>query len=417
MQKGIDEQALMELISPDRLVFVPGASGAPSAFMDALLREPHRSEGLRMLTTYVPGINRLEIDAMAPSARVTGLFMQEGLGAAQRDGRFGLLALSYSGFARHLHERVDIDLAVVQLSMPDAQGRCSLGPAVEFTPIALRKSRRVIGMLNHQTPRIPGAPSLHLDDLDHICEVDVALPRYMPTTDALSQTLGAHIAPFIEDGCALQLGLGKVPTALTAMLTDRKRLRLHSGMLSDGLVDLAEAGALDPDFIHTSCVLVGSERLYRAAPDIGRLRLASCDVTHHPATLAGIGQFVAVNSALEVDLFGQCNLEHASGRSVSGAGGAPDFARAAHLSPRGCSIVALNATFGGGTGSRIVPALTDRAITTLARTDVDLVITEFGVARLSGATVHERAQALIAVAAPEFRGELEREWRAICARL
>lgn len=417
MPSYIDEPALAELVRPGQLVFVPGSSGAPLAFMDALRREHSRSAELRLLTTYVPGINRLDMDAMAPSARVTGLFMQDGLSIAQRDGRYGLLPMSYAGFARHLHESIDIDLTVVQLSLPDARGQCSLGPAVEFTPIALRKSKRVLGLLNHRTPRIAGAPSVALNALDYVCEVDAPLPVYAPATDALSRTLGGRIADFVDDGCVLQMGLGKVPTALADLLADRRGLRLHSGMLSDGLIDLADAGALDPDFLHTTCVLVGSERLYRNAPELRGLCLAGCDVTHHPATLSKIQRFVAVNSALEIDLFGQCNLEHAAGRAVSGPGGAPDFASAARHSSHGCSIVALNASYGGGAGSRIVPSLTTQAIASLGRTEVDVVVTEFGVARLTGATVHERAEALIAIADPAFQEDLAQEWGRIRDRL
>jgi acyl-CoA hydrolase len=417
MPTVIDETALAHLVRPHQLVFVPGSSGAPQAFMDDVLRDPARSDGMRLLTTYVPGINRLDIDALAASVRVTGLFMQPSLSAAQCDRRYRILPMSYNGFVRHVRENVDIDLAVVQLSLPDAQGRCSLGPAAEFMPVALGKSRRVLGLLNRQTPYLPGAPSLAFDELDYVCEVDTPLPVYSPGIDAASQAISAHIAEFIDDGSALQVGLGKVPTALMRLLANRRRLRLHSGMLSDGLIDLAEAGALDPDFIHTACVLVGSERFYRWAPEFAALRLVGCEVTHDPRTLIDLDRFVSVNSALEVDLFGQCNLEHAGGRSVSGVGGAPDFARAARQSHQGCSIVALNATYRRGAVSRIVPCLTDHSITSLSRVDVDVVITEHGVARLSGACVHERAEALIAVAAPAFREGLAREWRAVAARL
>lgn len=417
MPTVIDETALARLVKPQQLVFVPGSSGAPQAFMNDLSQDPARSDRVHLLTSYIPGINKLDIDALADTVNVTGLFMQPGLSKAQRDRRYKMLPMSYAGFVRYLQDSVNIDLAVVQLSPPDAYNRCSLGPAAEFLPTVLGKSRRVLGLINQQTPRIEGAPSIAIRDLDYVCEVDTPLPVYAPKADAVSMTIGACIANFIEDGSVVQMGLGKVPTALAGLLKDRRNLRLHSGMLSDGLAALADAGALDPDFSPTACVLVGSADFYRWAQHFTPLRIVGCDVTHDPRRLLDLDGFVAVNSALEIDLFGQCNLEHAGGRSISGAGGAPDFARAARQSRNGCSIVALNATYQAHTLSRVVPFLTDRAITTLSRVDVDVVITEFGVARLTGVCVHERAEALIAIAAPQFREELSRAWRAIASRL
>ena len=419
MPKIIGEADLARLIERGRLVFVPGASGMPQAFMDALHREPERTEGLRMLTSCVPGINRLNVSAMARSARVTGLFMQRNLMQAQRERRYGVLPMSYAGFVRHLQDNVEIDLSVIQIGPPDASGHCSLGLAAEFTPAALGKSRRVLGLINQAMPRLQNSPSVAMEDLDYVCEVGTPLPVYRPETDPASEAIGAHIASLIEDGCALQAGLGKVPTALMKLLGDRRNLRLHSGMLSDGVKDLAEAGALDPDFLHTACVLVGSEAFYRWVPEFAPLRVAGCENTHLPAAFAGIDRFVAVNAALEVDLFGQCNLEHADGRAISGPGGAPDFARAARLSRKGKSVVVLGATHVSEAGavSRIVPSLDVQGMATLGRVDVDAVVTEYGVARLEGACVHERAEALIGVAAPSFRPELERAWKGIAARL
>ncbi len=413
--RHVEPAALPQLVRPGEVVYVPGSSGAPMVFMDELLREPELTRDARLLTTYVPGINQLDVHGLHPSGRVTGLFMQPSLAEAQRDGRFRALPLSYSGFVRHLLDHVDIDLAVVQVSAPDAHGQCSLGPAVEFMPAALSKSRRRLGLINRQTPRIWGSVSVPLESFDYLCEVDSPLPVYDAPADAGTQAIAGHIATLVEDGSALQSGLGKVPTALMRLLRDRKRLRLHSGMLSDGLLDLADAGALDMSFTHTTCVLVGSSSFYSRVRDFAPLRVLGCEVTHDPRTLLALDRFVAVNSALEVDLFGQCNLEHTHGAAISGPGGAPDFARAGRLSRGGCSIVALHARH--KKGSRIVPCLSDRAVTTLSRVDVDYVVTEFGVARLHDASVHERAEAIIGVAAPEYRSELQQAWRAIAARL
>jgi len=407
--------ALPGLVRPGQLVYVPGSSGAPLAFMSELLRDAALTQRARLLTTYVPGINPLDLSGLHATGECTGPFMHASVSQAQRDHRYRVLPTSYSGFVRHLQEDADIDLAVVQVSAPDGAGLCSLGPAVEFMPTVLRRCRRRLGLINASTPRIPGAASVRYDAFDFVCEVDTPLPVYSAPPDAGTESIARHIASLVDDGSALQVGLGKVPAALTSLLRDRRNLRLHSGMLSDGLLDLAAAGALDMSFLHTTCVLVGSTEFYERLRHFVPLRVVGCELTHDPRTLIGLERFVAVNSALEVDLFGQCNLEHSHGAAVSGAGGAPDFARAARLSPRGRSIVALHARHKAG--SRIVPRLSDGAIASLSRHDVDCVVTEFGTARLHGASVHERAEALIEIAAPEFRPELRQAWRDIAARL
>ena len=414
---SIDE--LTTLVKPGDEVYLPGSSGAPIAFVDALLQDSQRSEGLQLLSTYVPGINTLDIDRLHPTARVSGLFMQPAFSAAQRDGRYRMLPMTYASFVRHIRDEFTPDLTVVQIAPPDSQGRCSLGPAVEFMPEVLKKSRRVLGLLNKNVPVIPGAFSIAYDQLNTACEVDTALPTYVTDTDAATDAIAANVASLIPDGAALQVGLGKVPAALSRLLRNHRKLRMHSGMLSDGLLDLAEAGALDPDFVPLAAVLIGSEKLYQSLNGFANLRVVGIEVTHDLPTLVNLPGLIAVNSALEVDLLGQCNLEHANGRAVSGCGGAPDFARGARLSRGGCSIVALNAVFEskGKTASRILPALSANAVSSLARTDVDVVITEFGIAKLRGRSVHERAEALIGVAAPQFRDELQTAWNSIAAKL
>ncbi|MEW5713813.1 acetyl-CoA hydrolase/transferase C-terminal domain-containing protein [Pseudomonas sp. SB113] len=411
----IDPQAMPSLIRPDEWVFVPGSSGAPLAFMEQLLHDPEFTRNARLLTSYVPGINALDLAGMHPTGQVTGLFMQPELAVAQREGRFRALPISYAGFVRHITEQVDIDLAVIQLSPPDENGMCSLGPSVEFTPAVLRKARRRLGLINLQTPIVRGSYTVPFNSLDYVCEVDTPLPIYDVPSDSGTEAIARHIAPLIEDGAVLQTGLGKVPTALMSMLRSRRGLKLHSGMLSDGLLELAAAGALDMNYLHTSCVLVGSRAFYEKIRDFHPLRVVGCDISHDPVLLAKLDHFVTVNSALEVDLFGQCNLEMTRGAAISGCGGAPDFARAGRLSRGGCSIIALHATH--RRGSRIVPMLGPQTVTTLSRVDVDFVVTEYGVARLKGASVHERAEALIQVAAPEYRSDLQDAWRAIANRL
>lgn len=384
--------------------------------MAALAAKPERSRGLRILSTAVPGINASLADELQ-SWEVTGLFMQPSLAEPQRDGRFRHLPLSFNGFVDHVRERVTVDTCVVHVAPPDAAGRCSLGAAVEFTPLVQAKSARTLALINPNMPAIPGALSLPLTAFDMVCEVDTPLPPYdVGAPSATATTIARHVASLVEDGSVLQAGLGKVPEALYGLLHDRRGLRLQSGMLSDGALRLSRSGALDRDFRHASCVWVGSAGLYGELSGLEGLAVLSCDITHDICRLASLDRFIAVNSALSVDLFGQANLEHADGHAVSGVGGAPDFASAARLSRGGISIVALPAAYGSPTRSRIVPRMEDGMVS-LPRYAIDVVVTEHGSADLRGRTVFERAEALMAIAAPEFRSGLEAAWNGIKQRL
>lgn len=412
MSEGIE--CILAEIRPGYRVFVPGSSGEPTALLAAWAEDPDLTRGLHIVTSLVPGINRLDLDRLHPSAQVTGLFMQPAFAAAERAGRYRHLPVSYMGFSRRLEAGLEsFDVCVAQVAAPDKNGLCSMGPAAEFLPVAARHSTRVLGLINARTPALNGSPTLSREAFQAVAEVDTPLPQYETgTIDPASAQIARRIADLIPDGATLQVGLGKTPAALMAGLHDRRGLRLHSGMFGDGVVGLAEAGAIDETFDHCACVFVGSRSLYDWAACQSRLRVAGCEITHGPIILAGLDAFFAVNSAVEVDLFGQSALEHAAGKAISGAGGAPDFARAAVGSAGGRSIVALPATAARGTRSRIVSRLSSPAVVTLPRADVQTVVTEFGVADLRGLDVNERATALIAIADPEFQNELADAWRA-----
>lgn len=410
-----DLAAMLDLIRPGDTVFLGGSSGEPLVLLDAWRDDPERTRGLSVISSAVAGINRFDCEGWHDSSRLTGLFMQPACAAAQSSGRYRWLPYSYGGFARHLMDgREAIDVAVVMLSPPGPDGNHSLGLTAEFMPIVLRQAKRVLGIVNHAMPFVAHAPRIAPERLDATCVIDQPLTGYEPGgIDGGSQQIADLIAPFVDDGAALQVGIGKVPAALGKALTSRRGLRIQSGMIGEGFMQLQEAGALDPQWRHEGCAVVGSQQLYDWIADRTDYGVACCDRTHDPARLAGTAALVAVNSAVEVDLLGQCNLEHVSGRPISGVGGAPDFARAARLSAGGLSIVALPATAARGTASRICATLPPPHLASIPRYDVDIVVTEFGAADLRGLSVQERAERLTAIAAPAFRAELAEQGRAL----
>ena len=403
---------ILPLLRRGEHVFLPGSAAEVTSLSEALARDD--APAIDILSTMVPGINPGLRKAGDPGGAITNAFAS-GPRGAQSAGTVRHLPLSYAGFLRHVCQST-FDTTVVQVAPPLSGTLASFGLAVEFTPVAVARSRRVIAVVNPNMPWIPGAEVFDLAAASVVVESDEPLREYDVGTPApMARSIAVHIASHIGDGAAIQVGLGKVPDALLRLLTDRRKLRLQSGMLSDGAWLLTDAGALDDGFLHTSCVHVGTHRYYEWLRDRTDFGIRGCDHTHDAGMLGTVKGLVAINSALSIDLFGQANLEMLDGRAISGVGGAADFARAAAVSATGISIVALPSTSGDGSVSRIVPQL--GGIVSLPRHDIDVVVTEFGAADLRKASVIERGHRLIAIADPRHQPELDAAWREIARKL
>ncbi|RKJ95135.1 acetyl-CoA hydrolase/transferase family protein [Alicycliphilus denitrificans] len=406
-----DPAGLLAHVRPGQSVYVGGGLTPATAFVEALQADMDRSRDLRITTTVPAGFpTAIDFQKLHASATVTVPQAQRAFSHALRDGRLRVLPLTFSGFSRYL-EGQTFDLGVFQAAQSPRSPSLQFGPSVEFARAAMQRCRRVAVLVNPLLPAPPLSPGIPPDRIDFISEAPQPLPSLsFSEGDPESDAIGRHLAPYIGDGSLLQMGVGKIPSAIARQLRGHRRLRIHSGLVSDTTMLLAQCGALDEGAVHRTTFAAGTARLYDWIRTDASLRYVGCDEILDGHALASIERLVAINGALEVDLFGQCNLEHASGRAISGAGGAPDFARAAHLSPGGLSVVALKSTIDGGARSRIVPSIGPGSIVSIARTDVDLVVTEHGIADLRGADLHERAKALIGIAAPAFREELERAW-------
>jgi acyl-CoA hydrolase len=378
-----------------------------------------------------PLVNALldQADAIGPVRAFTGMTWNErfdaglpdgltmvsygGLGQLRRLSRRGALQVvpcHYSAlpglFARGL---LPVDVGLVQVSAPDADGMVSLGIGVEYVADALPHARTLIAEVNQRMPRTAGAPLLPLTAFAATVETDRPLreaPARAP--DAVDRAIGALVAGLVNDGDTVQVGVGSLPNAILGALSGHASLGVHTGMITDGVLDLVEAGVvtgakkeIDRGLVITGAA-IGSAALY-ARLNRFPVEFRPASYTHHPAVLASLRSLVAINSALEVDLLGQVGAEAVGGVHVGAVGGQADFSRAASLTGAR-SIIALRAQ--SRAGSTIVPALADGVVTT-ARADVDAVVTEYGVARLTGCTVAERARRLIAVAAPQYREGLE----------
>lgn len=305
-----------------------------------------------------------------------------------------------------------VDVVLLQVSPPDAQGRYSLGLVQEYLPAAIERARVVIAEVHPDVPWTHGG--LHLQASDFALLIDAEHPPLDQSRSApgpVEQAIARHVAGWVEDGATLQLGIGNLPEAVLAALHGHRDLGLHSGAVGDGIAALAEAGVLTnarkslDTGVGIGGILMGGEKLRRWAHRNPQIELRGTDYTHDPGVLAASHKLTAINAAIEVDLTGQINAEVAAGCYVGAVGGAVDFLRGAARSKGGLPIVALPATAKGKT--RIVAQLSGPVST--PRSDAGLIVTEHGVADLRGQTLSRRVRRLIDIAAPEHRADLERQ--------
>jgi acyl-CoA hydrolase len=394
----------------DRIVWGQ-ACGEPQTLVEALIAQ---AEGIGDLSVFTA----TSFSSLLTPDAVRGFSLSSmgaigTLRALTAAGRLGIIPSHVSQIGPMIEQGlIPCDVAFVQVSPADEDGNHSFGLISDHVQAMVNKARVVIAEVNDQVPQTRGEklPAARIDCAVNVSRMPVEVPaaKIGPTDEAIAR----HAAAYIGDGAVLQTGVGAVPDAILRLLRDRRDLGVHSGMLGDGLVELVEAGvvtnarkAIDTG-VCINGALIGTRRLYQWAHKNPQIRMCATGYTHDAAVLARLERLVTINSALEVDLSGQVNAEQSGSAYLGGTGGQVDFVRAGSRSPGGHSIIALSATAKGGSLSKIVPALSGPVTT--ARSDVDVIVTEFGAAELKGQTLAERARRLIAIAHPDFHEELER---------
>ena len=419
MPEQITLDRLPDLLRPGMTVFVAGASGEPTPLLQALAQAPAASAGVHYVGCRIPGLNVVDPASFHPDARLTSFFVYGEIARSHAAGRVRFLPLHYSGIWQYL-STLAVDLALIQASLPDERGQCGLGVSVHFVPAVLERARVVVAEVNAAMPRPPRSYGIPYQRLDYVVTTErplLALPGGEQAAD--TRRIGAHVASLIADGDTIQIGIGKVPAAVLTALRDHRDLGLHGGMLADQVADLHAAGVMTgarkshDRGLMVCAAAVGTAKVYDWAGTCPELEFAPVSYTHDVRVMARIDNFVAINSVLSVDLSGQANAEMLGGRQVSGSGGLLDFVRGARLSRGGRSILALPATAAGGKASRIVPRLGESDVVSCPRADADIVVTEHGIAHLRDKSIDERAEALIAIADPDFRDQLASDWHAL----
>lgn len=398
---------LAALLRPGQRIFVAGSSNEPTGLL-ARLREMNLPERLEFIQFPLAGYNGEDFTAYGPDTRFTTFFMTQKLQGAD-PARLQFLPMHMRRVYDYLTH--DVDVVLVQVAR-GADGRLRFGPNVDFLGAALAGAAVVIAELNGALVAPAGCPLVDESKIDLLVPTERALHEIqVPTPDPVAEAIADLVAAEIDDGACIQTGIGAIPAAILARLRDKNDLGMHGGLIDDGGMALIRNGNVTgrrkeiDGGVHITGMALGSPELLEWLAEAPTVQFRGADYTHEASVIGRLSRFVSVNSAVEVDLYGQVNAEMAGGRQISGTGGSVDFMRAARGSAGGRSIVAMTATARGGTVSRIVPRV---ELVTALRTDVDVVVTEYGVARLRDAPVRARAEALVQIAAPQFRDELRR---------
>ncbi len=408
----------VERLRPGMKVLVPPGCGEPAALVGEICRQADRLRDLALMGGFHVGdypFARPETAAL----RVVTWHMSPRLEDARRRGRVEFVPARYFDLVtQFVHGGPWApDAVLVHCAPPDASGYLSLGVAVGVTLPAALRAPLVIAQVNPNMPRTHGHGWLHRSQVD--CWVDVdepLLPYAPPVMTDVERAIGRHVAAIVPDGATVQVGVGAIPQAVLEALVDHRDLGLHS-LLVDASVTLVERGAVTNGAkrVHRGRMDVaeamGTRRLFDFLHDNRAVNMDSSALVHDPAVVALHDRFMAINSALEVDVTGQVTAESLGERQVAGIGGQFDFMVGAGRSRGGAAIVALPSTGRDGAVSRIVAALGAGAAVTTPRFLVDWVVTEYGAASLRGRSARERAAALIEIAHPRFRAELERRAR------
>lgn len=335
-------------------------------------------------------------------------FIAEGLPAVE------VMPCHFSQVPRSMVEHVGVDTLIATVSPMDANGNFSLGTNADYSLAVARKPGvRIILEVNPNMPYVHGDCMIPVADVAAIVENDVALPLLPPAPrSTVDDAIGAIIAGLVRDGDCLQMGIGALPDAVCAGLANHRHLGIHTEMMTPGLAELVRSGVVDnsrKQLLAGKTVFafaLGNQPLYDFLHDNPLVEAHPVDYVNNPAVIAQNDNVVSVNATLQIDLSGACNSEFMNGRQFSASGGQVDFVRGAYASRGGRSIIACHSTAAKGTISRIAATLSGPVTT--PRNDTHIVVTEYGWTNLKGKSTSERAQALIALAHPDFREDLER---------
>jgi 4-hydroxybutyrate CoA-transferase len=413
-------QEAVQIIHSGDTVLIAHAASEPFELVDAMVdyAVDQNLENIQIVQQHDMGACRYLEPGMEKHFRFNNLFV----GAKSRkyisEGKGDYTPCFFYQIPDYVVNQKPADVFLVTLSMPDEHGYCSYGICCDFAKQAGQNpNTKVIASLNPNMPRVMGDNFIHISQLEAIVESDMPIPEHAPSVIGETEAaIGKNIASLVHDGDCLQLGIGAIPDAVLKYLEDKKDLGIHSEMVSDGVIELYEKGAITGKKKNIDkgkmviTFLMGTKKLYDFVNDNPAICMMPVSYVNDPFVISRNDHVVSINSAMQIDLMGQVCAESIGLKQYSAVGGQVDFVRGAAASKEGKSIIAFASTTKGGTISKIVPFLTKGAAVTTSRNDVDYIITEYGIAAMKGKTLRERAKELINIAAPAFRDDLTKEY-------
>ena len=410
-------QAVQQIKSGQRVV-VAHACGEPSIILDALVVHAAQYENVEIIHMVAMGKAAYCQPQYDKNFHHNAFFLGGSTRAAAAEGRVDFTPVYFSEIPGLLRAALRPHVPLLQCSPPHAHGYVSLGVSVDYTKPAAEASDLVIAQVNQNMPRTLGDSFLHVTQIGCLVEADTPVIELAPPKIGdVERAIGENVASLVRDGDTLQLGIGAIPDAVLLFLKEKNDLGIHTEMFSDGVVELVEAGVISNEAktLHrgqsVATFLMGTRRLYDYVNNNPAVAMYPVDYVNDPYVIGQNDNLVSINSCVQVDIMGQVVSTSAGLRQISGVGGQVDFVRGANLSKGGRAIMAMPSTTGKGKISKIVPFLDQGSAVTTTRNEVNYVITEYGIAKLKGKSLRQRAEALIRIAHPDFRDELTAEFR------
>ncbi|WP_296380811.1 acetyl-CoA hydrolase/transferase C-terminal domain-containing protein [Winogradskyella sp.] len=417
MYKVVSADEALKIVKSNDKIYLQAAAAVPNVLIRALTNRHEELRNVEICQLHTEGEAPYANPDLAESFHVNSFFIGKNVRHTLHAGNGSYTPVFLSEvpllFKRNI---VDLNVALIHVSVPDKHGYCSLGVSVEATLAAIDNADYVIAQVNKQMPRTFGDGIIHVTEINAFVECDEPLPAHPVTAPTDVETkIGDYVANLIEDRSTLQMGIGNIPNAVLSRLHNHKDLGLHTEMFSDGVIDLILKDVINGNYKGVNpgralaTFLMGSQRLYDYVNDNPFVEMRTSDYVNDVSVIKQNPRMVAINSAVEVDVTGQVCADSIGSKMYSGVGGQMDFIRGASLSEGGKAIIALPSVTKRGI-SRIVPSLKLGAGVVTTRAHVHYVVTEFGVANLYGKTIKERVRSLVNIAHPDHRESIDKAY-------
>ncbi len=410
---------IVDIIGPKAKVGLGNACAEPQTFIEALINNRERFETIEVYGFINYWTEQFVQYNMGERFKLKVFMVDRFSVDGIKKGYTEYIPCRYSGIpALFLKGHIPLDVALISITPPNAKGYCSFGVSSDFTKAMAISAKTVVAEVNHRMPWVYGDNLINQNQIDYMIETDRPLPQVRrEELSDLDRRIGGYVSLLIEDGSTIQIGMGRLSEAVLESLHGKRWLGVHSGLLSEGIVDLVEKGVIDnsqkglKNGKIVTTTIIGTDKLFKFVHNNRSVESYPSNYTHNQVTLAKINKLHSISSAIQVDLTGQINAETVGGIQVSGVGGHTDFVCGAALSKGGKSIIVTSSASTNEKKSRIVPFLDKGSSITSLRHDIDYVVSEYGIAFLKGKTLNERARALIQISHPKFRDWLESERR------